>query len=100
MPGHRRTRPSNRAAAKQKGGAVSVESAGAMQPIGAPKSKAKAKPEVAPAKRIAGVGTAKATVVDASMVTLQSLAVGNGGAVIKVTEQQATAIRKLGDFSS
>jgi hypothetical protein len=68
-----------------------------MQPVGKRRPKAKAKPEVAPARRIAGVGNAKATVVDASMVSLKSLSVGNGGAVIKVTETQAAAVRALGD---
>ena len=89
MPGHRRP--------KRKGAAVSRKATGALQPTGKPKPKAKAKPEIVPAKRIVGVGTAKATVIESSLVTRQSLAIGNGGAIIKVTEQQAAAVRKLGD---
>jgi hypothetical protein len=97
MPSNHGQKPPKKSAAKRKGAALSAKSAGALQPIGKRKPKAKAKPEVEPAKRIAGVGTAKAAVIDASMVTLKSLSVGNGGAVIKVTGSQAESIRRLGD---
>jgi hypothetical protein len=98
MPAQRKPKPSRRSTAKRRGIAVEKPDS-ALQPIGKrkAKAKAKAKAEVVPARRIAGVGNAKSTVVDAGMVTLRSLAIGNGGAVIKVTEAQAACIRKLGD---
>lgn len=71
-----------------------------MQPTGKRKSRAKAKPEIEPAKRITGVGVkSKPVVLDARKVTLKSLEVGNGGAVIRVTEEQAARLHDLGDPS-
>jgi hypothetical protein len=58
MPANGKKPPRNRAA-KRKGAALRAKSAGALQPIGKQKEKAKAKPEIEPAVRIAGVSPVK-----------------------------------------
>ncbi|HEX3909856.1 MAG TPA: hypothetical protein VHW67_04040 [Solirubrobacteraceae bacterium] len=78
---------------------MSAKSAGALQPVGKRKPKAKAKPEVEPAKRIAGIGKVEPVVLNAQNVSLKSLEVGNGGATIRVGEKQAAALHKLGNPS-
>jgi hypothetical protein len=63
MPANRGQKPPDARAAKRKGAALRAKSSGALQPIGRRRAKAKAKPEIEPAKRIAGVkqrGQAKA----------------------------------------
>ena len=96
QPGHQ---PPRKRAAQREGARV-AKSASSTQPIGKRKPKAKAKPEIEPAKRIVGVGAnAKPVVLDASEVTLTALEVGNGGAVIRVSEKPAASLHKLGDPS-
>jgi hypothetical protein len=56
MPANEQQPPRKRAA-KRKGAALRAKSAGALQPIG--KQRAKAKPEIEPAGRIAGVSPVK-----------------------------------------
>lgn len=94
MPANRGDRPPKKRAAKRKGAAM-AKAASSMQPVGKRKAKAKAKPEIEPAKRIVGVGAkAKPVTLNASEVTLSSLAVGNGGATIRLTDKQAASVLK------
>jgi hypothetical protein len=92
-PNHGQQPPKKRAATRK--GAIVAKTDGAMQPVGKRRTKAKAKPEIEPAKRITGVGAkSKPVVLAASEVSLASLSVGNGGAIIKLTEKQAASVLK------
>jgi hypothetical protein len=97
MPANHKQQPSKKRAAKRKG-AVLPKAASSTQPVGKQKPRTKAKPEIEPAKRIAGVGVpARTVVLDSNNVTLASLEVGNGGAAIRVSEKQAAGLHRLGD---
>jgi len=95
MPTNQGNQPPRKQAARRKGAALRAKTGSSMQPIGKRKPKAKPKPEVAPAQRITGVGgKAKVVTIAASEVTLKSLSVGNGGAIINLNENQAASVLK------
>jgi hypothetical protein len=95
MPANQGKQPPKKQAARRKGAALRAKTGSSVQPTGKRKSKAKSKHEVAPAQLIAGVGgKAKVVTMAASEVTLKSLSVGNGGAIIKLNEDQAASILK------
>jgi hypothetical protein len=80
-PNHGQQPPKKRAA-KRKGAALRARSAGLMQPIGKRKPNAKAKPEIEPAVRIAGVSPVK-------RATGSLVAFSESGAQLNVTDEQA-----------
>jgi len=82
MPANHEQQPPKKRAAKRKGATLRAKAAGLMQPIGKRKPKVKAKPEIEPAVRIAGVSSVK-------RATGSLVAFSESGARLDVTDEQA-----------